>query len=195
MGKIRRKSNLKENLHAKLLPAAEPAKKGEKRKKGFANNALAMLHRNLCDRIAAFEHYHDGEGEIRCACCREAEFSFLSLDHVEEGSGNLERLEFFGKKYQGGHHFYRELRLRNYPPGYQVLCMNCQVGRRDNGGVCPHKCKRLPASELLNEFDKLRVGTGDEALTQTEEYKSALANVKRIVRRSSKLTLPESRRG
>jgi hypothetical protein len=50
------------------------------------------------------------------------------------------------------------LRLKGYPQGYQVLCMNCQVGRRDNGGVCPHQSRRMDGEELLLEFDKLRVG-------------------------------------
>jgi hypothetical protein len=30
--------------------------------------------------------------------------------------------------------------VRNgFPPGYQVLCMNCNHGKRMNNGVCPHK--------------------------------------------------------
>ena len=185
MGKIRRKSNLKESLHAKVLSAPSAAVQGkkERRKRGFANNAIGMLHRNLCERIAVYRHYHSGDDDFKCACCGETEFSFLSLDHIEEGTGNSERSEFLGNRYRGGHHFYRELRLRNYPPGYQVLCMNCQVGRRDNGGVCPHQTKRLTASALLNEFDKLRVGSSGQTLTQGEEYKSALANVRRVSRR------------
>jgi hypothetical protein len=147
----------------------------EKYKKGFVDNSVYMLHRNLRDRIRAFQHY----GGLRCACCGQDEFSFLSLDHIEDGAGNLERMEIFGKKYQGGHHFYRNLRLRGFPPGYQVLCMNCQVGRRDNGGTCPHKSKRLSGEEILAEFEKLRVGSGNYADTKTEKYEAAFANVSR----------------
>ncbi len=145
------------------------------RRKGLATNAIEMMHRNLRERILAFEHY----GGLKCACCGEDEFSFLSLDHIDEGAGNTERLELFGKKYQGGHHFYRKLRLKNYPAGYQVLCMNCQVGRRDNVGVCPHQKKPLNGQELLGEFDKLRVGRGSSEGTESKEYKSALANIMR----------------
>jgi len=145
-----------------------------KSREGFVNNAVGMQHRNLVDRIRAFKHY----GGLRCICCGEGEFSFLSLDHVS-GAGNLERAKLFGDRYQGGHHIYRALRLKGYPQGYQVLCMNCQVGRRDNGGVCPHQSRRMDGEELLLEFDKLRVGQGKIEATQTETYITALANVMR----------------
>jgi len=145
----------------------------ERRRKGFVDNSIYMLHRNLRERIRAFQHY----GGLNCACCGQEEFSFLSLDHIEAGTGNIERMEIFGMKYQGGHHFYRNLRLRGYPSGYQVLCMNCQVGRRDNGGICPHKSRPLAGEELLAEFEKLRVGRGNLAATESETYKAALANV------------------
>jgi hypothetical protein len=152
----------------------------ERYKTGFVDNAIFMLYRNLRERIRAFQHY----GGLKCACCGEDEFSFLSLDHLDEGAGNTERMELFGKKYQGGHHFYRSLRLRGYPAGYQVLCMNCQVGRRDNGGVCPHESQPLAGEELLAEFEKLRVGWGNLAATESETYKTALANVIRRARAS-----------
>jgi len=145
------------------------------RRKGLPTNAIEMLHRNLRERIVAFEHY----GGLKCACCGEDEFSFLSLDHIDEGAGNTERMEMFGNRYQGGHHFYRKLRLKGFPSGYQVLCMNCQVGRRDNAGICPHVKKPLSGPELLDEFEKLRVGLGNDVQMESEECKSALANVMR----------------
>lgn len=145
-----------------------------KYKKGFVDNAVGIKHRNLRDRILALEHY----GGLKCACCQETEFSFLSLDH-KEGKGNTHRKELFGDKLIAGHHMYRKLRQLNFPDGFQVLCMNCQVGRRDNGGICPHKRKALTGPELLKEFDKLRVGLGNTEATQSEDYRIALANVMR----------------
>ena len=38
--------------------------------------------------------------------------------------------------------FYKWLCSKGYPPGYQVLCYNCNCGRYRNGGVCPHKDPR-----------------------------------------------------
>ncbi len=139
------------------------------------NNAVGIRHRNLRDRIVALEHY----GGLKCACCGEKEFSFLSLDHIADGEGSPQRKEMFGSRYVAGHHMYRKVRLQGYPEGYQVLCMNCQVGRRDNGGVCPHKRPVLGGRELMMELDKLRVGSGKTEATTSKEYKAALANVMR----------------
>jgi hypothetical protein len=125
----------------------------EVNKKGFASNAIGMQHRSLRDRIRTFEAY----GGLKCACCGEEEWCFLTLDHIE-GGGNTERFAFFKNKYIAGHHMARELRLRGFPPGYQVLCMNCNFGRRMNGGICPHAKKPLDAHERLAEFEKLRIG-------------------------------------
>jgi hypothetical protein len=143
-------------------------------KRGFVDNALTIRLRNLQDRISALRHY----GGFKCACCGEKEFSFLTLDHVG-GGGNTERLALFGNKFIGGHHMYRKLRLLGFPKGYQVLCMNCQIGRRDNRGVCPHQSPALGHEDLLKAFDVLRVGSGNHAGTLTAEYKTALESVAR----------------
>ena len=38
--------------------------------------------------------------------------------------------------------FYLWLKRNNFPPGYQVLCWNCNCGRSINNGICPHKTER-----------------------------------------------------
>lgn len=68
-----------------------------------------------------------------CACCGETELRFLTLDHIN-GGGNIERRTSIPSSA-----LYRRLRDRGYPPGFQVLCFNCNSGRHFNGGVCPHK--------------------------------------------------------
>ena len=77
-----------------------------------------------------FDHYSGGD--IKCACCGEREIVFLSLDHIV-GSSKADRKRF-------GDHFmwYRWLVKNGYPPSLQVLCMNCNWGRRYNG-ICPHR--------------------------------------------------------
>ncbi len=119
--------------------------------KGFPSNAVAMKHRNLRDKVRAFEAY----GGIRCACCGETDFMFLSLDHIS-GDGNKQRAIIHGSRYQAGHHTFRWLRLNGYPAGYQVLCMNCNAGRYRNGGVCPHKIPSKSPYELLQNIESLR---------------------------------------
>lgn len=82
-----------------------------------------------------FEVYNAYGGFI-CACCGETEQMFLSIDHIEN-NGAVERRS--GVYKGGGSAFYGWLRKQGFPSGYQVLCMNCQVGKHKNKGVCPHK--------------------------------------------------------
>lgn len=69
-----------------------------------------------------------------CACCGESNYKFLSLDHILE-DGAEHRKQFNGD--QGA--LFRDLKRKCYPPGFQVLCYNCNLGRQHNGGICPHE--------------------------------------------------------
>ena len=77
-------------------------------------------------------------GGYQCACCGETERMFLSIDHINN-DGNVERKS--GAYRSSGTAFYLWLCKQQFPPGYQVLCMNCQTGKHRNGGVCPHQRK------------------------------------------------------
>jgi coproporphyrinogen III oxidase len=59
----------------------------------------------------------------------------LSIDHVLSG-GTKHRKNLRGI---GGHHFYRWLKKKGFPPGYQVLCMNCQFIKRDTANEMRRK--------------------------------------------------------
>jgi hypothetical protein len=83
-------------------------------------------------RNQVFEAY----GGYKCNCCGETEPLFLSIDHVDN-NGAKERKS--GSYAGSGTAFYQWLRKSGFPPGYQVLCMNCNVGKHKNGGVCPHQ--------------------------------------------------------
>lgn len=75
-------------------------------------------------------------GGYRCNCCGENEPMFLSIDHVDNNGAQERKAGLYSGS---GYGFYRWLRKTGFPPGYQVLCMNCQVGKHKNGGVCPHQ--------------------------------------------------------
>jgi hypothetical protein len=77
-----------------------------------------------------FEAY----GGWRCACCGETTRDFLSLDHIE-GGGNQQRKLL---KKVNTYNFYSWLREQKFPPGYQILCMNCNFAKRYTM-TCPHQ--------------------------------------------------------
>lgn len=66
-----------------------------------------------------------------CACCGERELVFLALDHVRN-NGAADR-QLIGDS----HRIFRWLRRQGFPPGYQVLCHNCNWAKRMGG--CPHQ--------------------------------------------------------
>lgn len=116
------------------------------------NNGKIKKHdkeyrRAWCAKIKdiVFRHY----GGWVCACCKETEPKFLTLDHINN-DGNVFRKSIVSKKgYDrgagSGGFTYAYLYRHNFPPGYQVLCANCNHGKRMNNGVCPHmdKVQRL----------------------------------------------------
>lgn len=76
-----------------------------------------------------------------CSCCGETEFLFLHIDHIH-GNGAEHRREMV--KEQGyvsaGNNLPYWLKKHNYPKGFQVLCANCNLGKR-LAKECPHKRK------------------------------------------------------
>jgi len=99
------------------------------RKQVNAENAA----RRIRDRDIVLEAY----GGKRCACCGETEPTFLSLDHVNNDGAKHKR----DNKLRTSTQLYAMLIRQGYPKGFQVLCMNCQWGKRNNKGVCPHSGK------------------------------------------------------
>ena len=74
--------------------------------------------------------------KLNCQCCGEAELNFLSIDHINN-DGYRHKKE--NNNLKGGTPMYYWIIRNNFPKGFQVLCMNCNFGKRMNDGVCPHK--------------------------------------------------------
>lgn len=81
-------------------------------------------------KLVVFEHYSNGK--IECECCHESNIGFLSLDHIHGGGGKHRKAI--------NSNTYKWIINHNFPDGYQILCMNCNWGRRING-ICPHKIR------------------------------------------------------
>lgn len=84
------------------------------------------------DREKVLQYY--SHGKMQCACCECKDIWTLCLDHIDNNGGmhrkNLGILS--------GQPFYRWIIKNNFPNGYQVLCRNCDWGKR-LFGKCPHK--------------------------------------------------------
>ena len=90
------------------------AKNNERRKKYTLSYKLRVL---------------DAYGGRVCVGCGEDEVVVLSIDHVH-GGGNKHRQSI---NTPSGTAFYQWLIRNNFPPGFRVLCMNCQF--RSRAGV------------------------------------------------------------
>lgn len=90
-------------------------------------------------RKAALEYHYKYKdavfaayGGYICACCGETERQFLCIDHVRNDGADHRRK--IGRRV-----IYQWIALNGFPPGFQVLCANCNLGKQLNGGLCPHK--------------------------------------------------------
>lgn len=91
-------------------------------------------HRYQQIKIAVLNAY----GGQQCACCGQTGLQFLALDHID-GGGNRHRAEI-GE----GAPFYKWLKRNSYPPGFQVLCHNCNQAKALNNNICPHQTGESP---------------------------------------------------
>lgn len=82
-------------------------------------------------RVNALSYYSNND--IKCNCCGEKEINFMCLDHINN-DGNKHRKKIFNKNTGSISSW---LKSNNYPPGFQVLCHNCNMAKGFYG-VCPH---------------------------------------------------------
>lgn len=96
-----------------------------------ARRASVDKKRRIKIKEKVFQHY--GGNPPRCACCGETIPEFLSVDHIHGTDDSRNR----------SHRLYVWLFHKNFPPGFQILCHNCNFAK-GHYGECPHeKSKRL----------------------------------------------------
>jgi hypothetical protein len=66
-----------------------------------------------------------------CKCCGESNAAFLTIDHVNN-DGTADRLIHRTTATMSAH-----IIRQGFPDSYQILCYNCNNGKRKTG-VCPH---------------------------------------------------------
>lgn len=132
-----RKSGIPNRICKECFKAATNARyhgpKNAELKEQFRKWGVDYRQRN---RDAAFKAY----GGYVCACCGETEQKFLTLDHVNNDGAEFRRM-IRGNRQAAGATTYAWLARNGFPSGYQVLCMNCNHGKRMNNGVCPHQVR------------------------------------------------------
>jgi hypothetical protein len=121
----------KQKLRFRNDPALRAREKAKREASGY--------HRDyyLAIKVAVFDAY----GGPVCVCCGEQHIAFLTLDHVND-DGATHRRSIKGRNNgSAGSAFYHYLKMNGYPndPPLQVLCANCNQGKRGNNGVCPHQ--------------------------------------------------------
>jgi hypothetical protein len=79
------------------------------------------------------DRVYQAYGGSRCNCCGESNPGFLTIDHVNNDGAK------FRKKHGTGVQLYKWVILNNFPPIFQILCMNCNWGKRRAPYICPHK--------------------------------------------------------
>lgn len=120
------------NARVRAFEAAHPGRKLASNRAWRAKNperVRAYLRRSGLKRRRELLDRYGGV----CACCGESCFEFLTIDHIN-GGGTKHRQELKRR----GDSFYKWLRQEGYPPGFRVLCHNCNAATGFYG-YCPHQ--------------------------------------------------------
>lgn len=85
-------------------------------------------------RLRVIDYY--SKGTRRCNCCGETQLQFMQIDHINNDG-------YKNRKLIKQSNIENWILKNNYPEGFQILCANCNFGRRINKGVCPHQLKEV----------------------------------------------------
>lgn len=114
-------------------------------------------------------------GGHKCACCGESNRVFLTLDHINNDGAEWRRQNFGGNKSRGcGLSTYEWCKRNGYPSIFQVLCWNCQQGKRFSpDGICPHQilepCRDHPVMGVGSSDPKRSTSPADDDMARSSE--------------------------
>ena len=111
----------------------------ERNKQNTDRNKETKRSQRIKSKILIFEHY----GGCVCNCCGETNLEFLSIDHINnDGASHRRKLK------ESGTNLYHWIVKNNYPPGFRVLCFNCNHSM-GHYGYCPHKTSGIYSKNKL----------------------------------------------
>jgi len=119
-----------------------------KRKQRIKNEQSYQIRARRYHRtkIAVLKKYSNGRP--KCACCGESKYEFLSIDHIVPQKGYY--------KEAGGENLYSKLlKIPTQKKHYQILCYNCNMGKRLNRD-CPHKKSQFQTLTEWEQWSKNR---------------------------------------
>lgn len=124
--------------HSDCLKPAAPNKKScekhleRQRSQSTPERRADVMRRYRETKAQVFEAY----GGARCACCGDDHLEFLSIDHIN-GDGAQHRRQMTNGRSRVYGNIYGWLKTNGFPPGFRVLCMNCNFSLGKHG-YCPH---------------------------------------------------------
>lgn len=125
---------------ARKWQQANPDKVRASRKKYYASHRFEEIRKATKGNQVRYQKYrlmaltHYGGDPPKCKCCGEKIFQFLVIHHPNnDGKKHRQQMR---KKYSWG--IYEFLKRNNYPPGFDVLCYNCNLAIAYYGS-CPHQ--------------------------------------------------------
>lgn len=111
-------------------------------------------------KVWAIMYYSMGTG--KCKCCGEDNILFLTIDHPNNNGKQHRKITGQGAN------MYTWLHSNKYPPGFDVLCFNCNCGRSVNSGTCPHTYISNQDIQLIYDFKLIYNSSLRNLITGTE---------------------------
>jgi hypothetical protein len=172
------------------------------RKENKDKNKASQRRAYEAIRLECFQHY-SGLEIPECRCCGENMIDFLHLDHKDGDGANHRRLlkEQTGRTILGGTSLYYYLKANDWPndPPFQVLCANCNLGKRISK-YCPHELERgldmdgvLIPMEYYDTTEPMPINKGPERDAWLESPEGLQYREKQAAAKRGKPSLKDTR--
>jgi len=154
-------------------PPTEFNKDKDKKRRCKQCNIRYLKEYRMRNRLEALQAYGGENPKCSCPGCGESHVEFLCIDHINGGGRqHYRQLRAAQKRSKenlrpdlsrnspGGGEIYRWLKKNGYPPGYRVLCYNCNTARLN--GPCPvHESISCLETEMVVETDRETINDTD----------------------------------